>query len=429
MSRFSTFGNDLYTGARSFDIVGRRRRFYTVSAALLLVALLGLGLRGLNLGLEFTGGSEFRVSTPSIGQNYEARAKDAVGTVGGTQEASVTKIGGDTVRVQTEKLGDAESEQVRTALAKEFGTKASAVSATFVGPSWGASVSQQALRALLVFLALVSVGMAIYFRTWKMALAALVALAHDMVFTVGIYALSGFEVSPATMIGFLTVLGYSLYDTVVVFDKVRENTTDAFANRRSSYAEAANLAVNQTLVRSINTTVVALLPIAAILVVGFAKLGPGTLLDLALALFIGMAVGAYSSIFIATPLLVSLRSSEPRVLELDKHVARRRPTVRTAPAGGPARQGPARTPAHATSPAAARAGSSAAAPRTDGQQAATSVPSTDSRGGPEPSQAPTSVEGAEAVEGEGATLTGRKVHKYAASGPRNQPKRPPKSRR
>ena len=153
--------------------------------------------------------------------------------------------------------------------------------------------------------------MAIYFRTWKMAVAGLVALLHDLFITVGIYALAGFEVSPATMIGFLTILGYSLYDTVVVFDKVRENTTEALGNGRMTYAQAANLAVNQTLVRSINTTVVALLPIAALMVIGFLFLGPGTLLDLSLALFVGIAVGAYSSIFIATPLLVHLRSREP----------------------------------------------------------------------------------------------------------------------
>ncbi len=412
MPSFSKFGNDLYTGDRSFDIVGHRRRFYAVSAALIAVALLGLGLRGLNLGLEFTGGSEFRVTSQQVGPDYESMARAAVGSVGGTSEAQVTRIGGTTVRVQTEKLGDAESEQVRTALASEFGTKPAAVSATFVGPSWGSSVSAQALRALLVFLALVSVAMALYFRTWKMALAALVALAHDMVFTVGIYALSGFEVSPATMIGFLTVLGYSLYDTVVVFDKVRENTTEAFANRRSSYARAANLAVNQTLVRSINTTVVALLPISAILVVGFAKLGPGTLLDLALALFVGMAVGAYSSIFIATPLLVSLRSREERVVALDKHVARHRPAPAprsSTPSTSPARTGPAE-PAGADGPGPATGAEAPAAGREQAQEAPVG-------GRPED------------TGGEEATLTGRKVHKYATSGPRNQPKRPPRSRR
>ena len=178
--------------------------------------------------------------------------------------------------------------------------------------------------------------MALYFRTWKMAVSGLVALLHDLVITVGIYALFGFEITPSSMIGFLTILGYSLYDTVVVFDKVRENTAEAFRTKRMTYSAAANLAVNQTLVRSINTTVVALLPIAAVLVVGFTLLGPGTLLDLSLALFIGIAVGAYSSIFIATPLLVDLRRNEPAVRELDAYVARHGAKQGpTAPHGAP----------------------------------------------------------------------------------------------
>jgi len=306
MINFSQFGNDLYTGKRSIPFIAHRRRWYALSAVLILLALLGLGIQKLNLGLEFTGGSEFRVSAGNNIDSYESRARDAVGEVAPGQAANITKLGtsSSTIRVQTEQLNDTQSSQLRSALAKEFGVDTNQVSASFVGPSWGQSVSQQALKALLVFLALTFVVMAVYFRTWKMSLAAMIALLHDMVFTVGIYALTGLEVSPATMIGFLTVLSYSLYDTVVVFDKVRENTQEAFGNKRRTYAEAANLAVNQTVVRSINTTVVALLPIAAVLVMGFTVIGPGTLLDLSLVLFIGMAIGAYSSIFIATPLLV-----------------------------------------------------------------------------------------------------------------------------
>ena len=266
---FAQFGNALYTGKRSIDFIGRRRTWYLVSAIALAVALLGLAGRGLNLGIEFTGGSEFRVSNLAATGNYEKTVQDAVATVEAGQQVGVTRLGADTVRVQTERLDDAQSANVRTALAKAFAVPEEQVSAAFIGPSWGESVSKQALRALAVFLVLVALVMAIYFRTWTMAVAALVALVHDMVFTVGLYALSGVEVSPATMIGFLTVLGYSLYDTVVVFDKVRENTTEAFANRRMSYAAAANLAVNQTLVRSINTSIVALLPIGSILVVAF----------------------------------------------------------------------------------------------------------------------------------------------------------------
>lgn len=387
MINFAALGNDLYTGKRSVDFVGRYQRWYALSGVFFLIAILGLVWHGLNLSLEFRGGSEFRVSNVSSGQDYEQRAKDAVGTIPGASAAEVTRVGTGTIRVQTEKLNESEIRSVQTALAQEFKTDVGNVSASFVGPSWGASVSQKALQALAVFLALVSLVMALYFRTWKMAVAGLVALLHDLFITVGIYALAGFEVSPATMIGFLTILGYSLYDTVVVFDKVRENTTEALGNGRMTYSQAANLAVNQTLVRSINTTVVALLPIAAILVIGFAFLGPGTLLDLALALFVGIAVGAYSSIFIATPLLVHLRRKEPAVMELDRKAARYQ-----------ARHGGV-------------VSSSDAAPvqhEPDADELA------------EASREPVPV----------PTRTGvRETHKYASTGPRNQPKRPPKSRR
>ncbi len=388
---FADFGNDLYSGKRSVPVVAKRRVFYLGSLALILIALIGLGVRHLNLGLEFKGGSEFRVSGSTNVSNYEIRARDAVAGVRAGTNVNVTQVGTDTVRVQTERLTDAQSAQVKTALAKEFSVADQAVSATFIGPSWGASVSQAALKALIIFLLLVALAMAGYFRTWKMSLAALIALAHDLVITVGIYALVGFEVSPATMIGFLTVLGYSLYDTVVVFDKVRENTTEAFANGRRSFAEAANLAVNQTMVRSINTTVVALLPILSILVVGAIWLGPGTLLDLSLVLFIGIMVGAYSSIFIATPILVSLRSGEPAVIELAKRAQRAQAKkARESTAADETALVGEQQPDGEGEPVAARVG--------DGS--------------------------------EETTLTGRKVHRYAAAaGPRNQPKRTPKSKR
>jgi preprotein translocase subunit SecF len=282
---------------------------------------------------------------------------------------------------------------VRADLATAFDVPESEVSGTFIGPSWGESVSKQALRALVIFLLAVALLMTVYFRNWKMAAAALIALAHDMVITVGIYAWTGFEVSPATMIGFLTVLGYSLYDTVVVFDKVRENTTEAFANGRLSFAQAANLAVNQTMVRSINTTVIGLLPITAVLAVGAVFLGPGVLLDLSLVLFVGILIGAYSSIFIATPLLVSLRRRDPAVVELEKKAARFQ----------------------------ARKAKDVAA-------AAAAEAALDGAGEPVPVGSGAPV----AADDEAATLTGRAVHKYAQpthAGPRNQPRRTPKSKR
>ena len=390
---FATFGNDLYTGKRSIPVVPQRRRFYLASLVMIVIAVLGLVTQGLNLGLEFRGGSEFRVATTATPGDYEQIARSAVGASEDERGVGVTLVGNNTVRVQTEKLSDTDSQKVRTDLAKAFGVAESEVSGTFIGPSWGASVSQQALRALVIFLLAVSLLMTVYFRNWKMAAAGLIALAHDLIISVGIYAWTGFEVSPATMIGFLTVLGYSLYDTVVVFDKVRENTNEAFANGRLTFAQAANLAVNQTMVRSINTTVIGLLPITAVLVVGAIFLGPGVLLDLSLVLFVGILIGAYSSIFIATPLLVSLRRRDASVVELEKkavrHQARKAKDVATAEA------------AHAA-----------------GELAGEPV----AVGGGAPA----------AAEGEGATLTGRAVHKYAhqtQAGPRNQPRRTPKSKR
>jgi len=393
---FADLGNDLYTGKRSIPVVRRRRTFYIVSLVLMAIAIAGLGINKLNLGLEFSGGSEFRVTNSSVPSDYEFKARDALGAAEDSTGVRVSKLGAGTVRVQTERLDDAESANVRTELAKTFSVNEDQVSATFIGPSWGDSVTKQALRALIIFLLLVAGVLAIYFRNWKMAAAALIALVHDLVITVGIYSFSKFEVSPATMIGFLTVLGYSIYDTVVVFDKVRENTNEAFANGRMSFAKAANLAVNQTLVRSINTTVIGVLPILAVLVVGVVFLGPGTLLDLALVLFIGILVGAYSSIFLATPLLVSLRSKDQAVVDLDKRSSRSE---------------------------AKRAKEMAAAPVGAGASGAVATASAASGEGVTPSGAPM------ATEEESATITGRQVHKYAQAGPRNQPKRAPKSRR
>ena len=301
MVNVAQFGNDLYSGKRSIDFIGNQKRWYAFSAIFIALALVGLFARGLNFGIEFRGGSEYRLTGVANTEGYEEKAKGAISSAGIDGNVLTTVIGGNSVRVQTLAAGE-RNEAAKTALATAFGVEPSTVSASLIGPSWGESVSRQALQALIVFLLLVALVMAIYFRTWKMAVAGLVALLHDLVITVGIYALFGFEITPSSMIGFLTILGYSLYDTVVVFDKVRENTAEAIGSRRSTYSAAANLAVNQTLVRSINTTVVALLPILAILVVGFTKLGPGTLLDLSLALFVGIGVGAYSSIFIATPL-------------------------------------------------------------------------------------------------------------------------------
>jgi preprotein translocase subunit SecF len=199
------------------------------------------------------------------------------------------------------------------------------VTASFIGATWGQDITRQALIGLFVFLVLVSLVMALYFRTWKMSLAALTALAHDLILTAGVYGVLGYEITPAAVIGLLTILGYSLYDTVVVFDKVRENTSQDGEESRRTFAESVNLAVNQTLVRSINTSVVAVLPVGSILFIGSVLLGAGTLRDIALALFIGMLAGTYSSVFIAAPLYVHLRENEPENKKQGRRVREARP--------------------------------------------------------------------------------------------------------
>jgi preprotein translocase subunit SecF len=326
MSRQS-LGNRLYTGEVSFAIVQNARRWYLVSLVLLIVALGGLVGRGLQLGVEFSGGAEFSVPVAEATDSTVSDVRAAVIETGVESAADprVTIVGGDSVRVQTGSLSPEETTAVRDAISAELDVVADEVAAQEIGPSWGAQITRQALLGLAAFLIAVVVFLSIAFE-WKMAVAALVALFHDVVFTVGIYALVGFDVTPATVIGFLTILGYSLYDTVVIFDKVRENTKGITAQNRMTYAEAANLALNQTLMRSINTSVIALLPIASILFVGAGLLGAGTLKDLALALFIGVAVGAYSSVFIATPLLADLKKREPTIAALARRVEARRAT-------------------------------------------------------------------------------------------------------
>lgn len=312
-------GARLYDGELSIDFVGRRRTWYVFSAIILLVAVGALGIRGLNLGVEFRGGATFTV--PQASCSVEDARSATQGIVGG--EPIVTETGAGLTRVQTEPLTQQENLAVTEALGTACGVAATDITVQAVGPTWGSEITSKAIQALVVFLLLVSLFLSIYFE-WRMALAALVALIHDVVITVGIYALTGLEVTPATVVGILTILGYSLYDTVVVFDKVKENTKGISAQSVQTYSQAANLAVNQTLVRSINTSVVALLPVVAIIIVGAGLLGAGTLLDLAVALFVGMAAGTYSSIFIATPFLAQLKERQPDMKALAARVKARR---------------------------------------------------------------------------------------------------------
>jgi preprotein translocase subunit SecF len=321
MSRFGRIGNRLYTGDVSIDFVGRRRTWYAISAVIVIVAALGLGLRGLNRGIEFKGGVEYAVQIAPTQANVESLRSAVVGTGLSAASNPIVVTSGNGMRVQTEPMSEDDVTKVENAM-KAVG--AGEVSSSSVGPTWGAQIAHKALIGLLVFVALVVLFIWAYFREWRMSVAAIVALAHDLIITVGVYSLAGFEVTPSTVTGLLTILGYSLYDTVVVFDKVRENTKGITLSTVRTYQEAANLAVNQTLVRSINTSVAALLPVGAILYVGVTQLGSGPLKDLALALFVGMAAGTYSSIFIATPLAAQLKMREPSMVVQAKRVMARR---------------------------------------------------------------------------------------------------------
>jgi preprotein translocase subunit SecF len=329
MSKMSRLGQHLYDGTVSIDFVGRRLLWYAISAVILAVALFGLLGKGLNLGIEFEGGVEYRVSMPA-GEATQENVEEIRGAVAQTAEdegidaasAPIVNTSGDNnIRVQTEPLTNDEATTISESIQEAAGVSSDEISQDAIGATWGQQVADRALLGLGVFLVLVVLFIWAYFREWKMSVGALVALAHDVVITVGVYALSGFEVTPATVTGVLTILGFSLYDTVVVFDKVRENTRN-LARTHQTYGQAANLAVNQTLVRSINTSIVALLPVGALLYVGVVTLGSGALKDLALALFVGMAVGLYSSVFIATPLVVQLKEMEPGVKAGDARARR-----------------------------------------------------------------------------------------------------------
>ncbi len=315
----SGIGGRLYRGEKSFAFIAHRRRFYAFSLLLIIVSAIALSTQGLKLGIEFKGGSAFTVTSAS---GSIEKARTSLTDAGLSSENIVQKIGSDKFRVQTGTLLLAENNALQDALAKNFNVDITTIDTQSIGPSWGKEITHKALYGLFGFIAVVMLYLALAFEP-KMAISAILAVIHDVFITVGIYALVGFDVTPATVIGFLTILGYSLYDTVVVFDKVRENTRSLTTTARYTYSDAANLAVNQTLVRSFNTSLTALMPVASILFVGAGLLGAGTLKDLSLALFIGLATGTYSSIFVATPILATLREREPAMQALAKRVATR----------------------------------------------------------------------------------------------------------
>jgi preprotein translocase subunit SecF len=307
----------MYHGETSYDFVGRRRLWFSISAVLLLISLVSLIVPGLNFGIDFKGGAVFRVQPER--PVSEAQVRDAVGPA--AEVVQVTQDDPVQVIVQTEELSQPEIARVRTELAEAAGVPVNQVSTSSIGSKWGSTVSRKAIIALLVFLVVVVVYVSLRME-FKMAVAALAALLHDLIITAGIFALARFEVTPATVIALLTILGYSLYDTVVVYDKVRENTGSLSAMSRTTYSQATNLAVNQTVMRSLNTSLASLLPILGLLLVGAFLLGAETLKDLALALFVGVAAGAYSSIFIAPPLVAAWKEKEPRYAQLRTRVER-----------------------------------------------------------------------------------------------------------
>ncbi|HEX2745518.1 MAG TPA: protein translocase subunit SecF, partial [Streptosporangiaceae bacterium] len=345
MSRIGQVGSRLYRGEVSVNFVGRKRTWYSISGAILLISIVALLVHGLDFSVDFKGGAVFQFSAPSasVTQVQDAVSGDGVS---GAVVQELTGPLGKSWQVQTPALSNNATNTVEDTLQSKLGAKN--MSVQFVGSSWGGQITDKAIEALIAFLIVIVIYLTIAFD-WKMAVAAFVALIHDLVIATGVYALTGFQVSPATVIGLLTILGYSLYDTVVVFDKVRENTAGLLGGARSTYSQAANLALNQTLVRSINTSIIALLPVAAILFVGGGLLGAGELKDLALVLFVGMLSGTYSSIFIATPVLADLKEREPQYKALAKRVS-----VRAS--GGRAAK---RSAAKAPSGAGSRAGVSA----------------------------------------------------------------------
>ncbi|PYC62813.1 protein translocase subunit SecF [Micromonospora arborensis] len=318
----------LYNGEAGLNVVGRRKLWFGVAGVLILIALLSIGLRGFSLGIEFAGGNSFQVPA-SVGtlEDAEREVNSALAAQNtGIEVATAQKVGGtggDTYELRTPQLSVEQTNAVKGQIAGDLGINADQISGNQVSEAWGSQVTSRALLGLVIFIALVMVYLILRFE-WRMAVAAVASLFTNLILTAGIYSLVGFEVTPSTIIGFLTILGFALYDVVVVFDKVQENTRGITANNNQTYGEAANLAVNQSLMRSLNTSVVALLPVGGLLFIGAGLLGAGTLKDLGLVLFVGMAVAFLTSILVATPLLALLKNYDPRIQAHNKRVLARR---------------------------------------------------------------------------------------------------------
>ncbi|ALG11728.1 protein translocase subunit SecF [Kibdelosporangium phytohabitans] len=331
----ASFFQRLYVGNGALDVVGKRKRLYIFFSALVLVCLASIVFRGFNFGIDFEGGTKIQLDADGANGTISTKQVDQVyqDTLGSLPESTQSVGVGDTasIQIRTETLNQNEIARLKAALTSQLKPNG-AVSDSAVSGTWGGEVTQQALIALVVFLVLVTIFLALYFER-RMAIAALITLFHDVIVTAGIYSLIGFEVTPATAIGLLTILGFSLYDTVVVFDKVKENTRGLLGLTRRTYGEAANLAVNQTLMRSINTALIALLPVIGLFVVGAVLLGVGTLQDLALVQIAGMVAGVVSSIALATPLLVDFTMRDPKFKAQAKRVRARRASIAAKAAG------------------------------------------------------------------------------------------------
>ncbi|GAA0274015.1 protein translocase subunit SecF [Cryptosporangium japonicum] len=313
----------LYRGETNFDFIGTRRRWYIASVVIGVLLIGTIAIRGFNWGIEFSGGTSFVFKQPS-GVSLEQVSETIDETGVEVQTGQEAGRGNDAKFViKTASLSPEKTAEVKDAIASTYDINPNDITDNAVSSSWGGQVTDKALIALVVFLVLVAAYLAIRFE-FKMAIAALAALLHDLLLTAGIYSIVGFEVTPSTIVGLLTILGFSLYDTVVVFDKVSEDTRGIVGGSRIDYAEAANNAVNETLMRSINTSLISLLPVGGLLFVGAGLLGVGTLKDLALVLFVGLAAGAYSSLFLATPWLVDMKEREPRYRALKERVANKR---------------------------------------------------------------------------------------------------------
>jgi preprotein translocase subunit SecF len=313
---------DLYHERTHFRFIERSWRWALLSGTLILISVLAFAVKGLNLGIDFEGGTQWEFTVSSAAHSGGASAGDVRSAITplGLGDAKVLIVGGNSVRVQSKNLSHADQDKVTAALAKYAGVNGQAVSVTNVGPTWGSKVSSKALTALIVFFFVIAAYLTLRFE-WRMALAAILAVIHDIIITVGVYAVTGFEVTPATVVAFLTILGYSLYDTVVVFDKVKDNASRLGTVRGDTYSTMVNRSLNQVLMRSINTSIVALLPVASLLFVGTYVFGGLALKDFALALFVGLLTGAYSSIFVATPILAWLKERQPRYRALRERAA------------------------------------------------------------------------------------------------------------